>query len=112
MLAGRSTRAVSIEAVLTPNSVRFSTMMLFTAIPAATSSAHDSATSATTSARLNLARRKLDDPRPSSFRTSPMLTPDAWNAGSTPARRLARVVMPSVKITTVRSTFTLIQNGI
>src|SRR4030065_659561 len=55
--------------------------MLLMARPEATSRPHETAISATTSARLIRPMRRLDEPRDSSFRISFTFAREAWGAG-------------------------------
>jgi hypothetical protein len=65
--------------------------------PAAISSPHESASSATTSPPLNVPSRALVEDRLSSFSAEPALTRAACNAGSAPAKRLASPTRPTTK---------------
>ena len=79
--------------------------------PEATSRPHDTAISATTSARLSRPTRSPDEPRDSSFSTSFTSWRDAWSAGSSPEATVATSVRPAVKSSTVGSSRMSIQKG-
>ena len=94
---GKPTRAVKMFVVVKPVSMFriFATLLIIN--PAATSRPQERAISKTTSARLSRPMRKLDAPRESSFRISPMSARDACQAGSSPDATVARSAVPMAK---------------
>ena len=79
--------------------------------PAPISMTQEMPTSATTTERVKMPMRRLEEPRPSSLSTSLTSVREAWYAGTRPEITPANRVAPSAKSRATGSTAILIQNG-